>query len=390
MARRSSLAVLVGAFLFALAPAASAQLPPPFFAFEHDSSRDGTPNEVRSGFYGGDDGNNADGDPLADRVPNSYEFFDFKVPDGSQNGSFTVHVQWADSRVDLDLFVYRLKPNGEMVSNNVARSAQGGTNSEDAQHRPPVGNVQPDTYRIVVDNWCSRNNEGGGCYTGADPPNEDDFSGEVRFGGALISNPLPSVSLTGPKSGTVGQQLTFTANANDDEPIDNYAFDFDGDGRFESDNLRSNTATHRFETPGVVNVGVRVIDQDGDRAFGILEVSISGAGAAGGAAGGGTTVVGAPGRPLLSFKLSRPVFGGPKRRSLVVRYRLRERANVTVSLYRGKKRIRRLSQGAKQANRTYRMVVKPGKLRRATYTVRLSLRTVSGKRQRSRLSSKRL
>ena len=366
-----------------MAPAASAQLPPPFFAFEHDSSRDGQPNEVRSGFYGGDDGDNSNGDPLADRVPNSYEFFDFTVPEGSSNGSFNVHVEWADSRVDLDLYVYRLKPSGEMVSNNVASSAQGGTNTEDATYRPPVGNVEADTYRIVVDNWCSSNAEGGACYAGAsNPPNEDDFSGEVRFGGALVSNPLPSVTLAGPDSGRTGDALTFTANASDDEPIENYAFDFDGDGRFESDNLRSNTATHRFENPGFVNVGVRVTDQDGDKGFANKKVQITGP---------PTTGAGAAVRPLANFKLRGPVFGGPKRRSLVVRYRLRERANVIVSLYRGKNRVRRLTQGSKRPSRTYRIVVKPGKLRRALYTVRLSLRTAdNGERQRARLSSRRL
>ena len=74
----------------------------------------------------------------------------------------------------------------------------------------------------------------------------------------------------------------------------------------------------------------------------------------------------------------------------MVRYRLRERSRVTVSLYRGSKRVRRLSRGSKRANRTFRIVVAPRGLRRATYTVRLSARTASGKRQRARLSSRRL
>lgn len=387
MARRSLLATLVGAFLFALVPAASAQLPPPVFAFEHDASRDGTPNEIVSGFYGGNDDANRNGDPLDDRAPNSYETFEFTVPAGTQAGSFNVHVEWANAQNDFDVYVYRKRPDGSIVPRNVAVAAAFGDNTEDAEYRPPLGNVEPDTYLIVVDNWCTSVSDPGAsaarCGFTTDSPNEDAFSGEVRFGPALVSNPLPSVSLAGPESGTVGQTLTFTAAAGDDEPIANYAFDFDGDGRFESDNLTSGTASHRFDAAGFVNVGVRVTDQDGDRAFASRKVVISGRPP-------GSTTVNAALRPLQSFKLSRPVFGGRKRRSLVVRYRLRERSRVIVSLYRGKKRVRRLAQGSKRANWSFRIVVKPRRLRRATYTVRLSLRTVSGKRQRARLSAKRL
>jgi len=386
VARRSLLVVLVGACTFALVGVASAQLPPPFFAFEHDSTRDGTPTEIVSGFYNGDDGDNSNGDPLADRVPNSYETFDFTVPAGSQNGSFNVHLEWVDPRIDLDFAVYRLKPNGEMVSNAVAGSASFGDNDEDGQYRPPVGNVEPGTYRIVVDNWCSSPSDPGSspddCGFATEIANEDDFVGEVRFGGALISNPLPTVALTGPASGTAGDTLTFTANATDDEPIENYAFDFNNDGRFELDNVGSNVASHRFDSAGFYNVGVRVRDQDGDTAFAVLKVTISGPAA---------SIVSARGL-LSSFRLSRPVFGGRSNNRLVVRYRLREAGRAIVSLYRGNRRIRRLSAGNRRANRTYRINISPKRLRKgATYTVRISIRSADGKRrQTARLSAKRL
>ena len=384
MARRSLLATLVGAFLFALVAPASAQLPPPLFAFEHDASRDGTPNEIVSGFYGGNDDANRNGDPLDDRRPNSYETFEFTVPEGANAGSFTVHVQWENAQNDLDVYVYRKRPDGSIVPRNIAAAAAFGDNTEDAEYRPPVGNVEADTYLIVVDNWCTSVSDPGAspaaCGFTTDTPDEDFFSGEVRLGPALVSNPLPSVSLAGPESGSVGQSLTFTATASDDEPIDNYAFDFDGDGRFEADNLLSSTASHRFERAGFVNVGVRVTDRDGDRAFASRKVVISGPAA----------TVGAALKPLQGFKLNRPVFGGRKGRTLVVRYRLRERARVLVSLYRGRQRMRRLSRGSRRASRTFRIVVAPRGLRRATYTVRLSVRTASWKRQRARLSSRRL
>ena len=330
------------------------------------------------------DSANRNGDPLDDRQPNSYETFEFTVPEGANAGSFNVHVQWEDAQNDFDVYVYRKRPDGSIVPRNVAVAAAFGDNTEDAEYRPPVGDVEADTYLIAVDNWCTSVSDPraspAACGFTTDTADEDSFSGEVRLGPALISNPLPGVSLAGPESGSVGESLTFTATAGDDEPIDNYAFDFDGDGRFELDNLRSGIASHRFERAGFVNVGVRVTDRDGDRAFAGRKVVI----------GGPVTTVPAALKPLQSFKLNRPVFGGPKGRSLVVHYRLRQRSRVVVSLYRGGKGVRRLSRGSRRANRTFRIVVQPRRLRRATYTVRISVRTASGKRQRARLSSRRL
>ncbi len=387
MARRSLLAVLAaGVLTLVLAPAASA-VPDgePFFPFAHDSSRDGTPNEIRSGFYGGDDGNNADGDPLADRVPNSYETFEFQGEAG--HGTFNVHVEWADARVDIDVYVYRLRPDGGIVSTAVASSAQGGTRTEDATYTPPVGDVEADRYLIVVDNWCSRNNEGGGCYAGADPPDEDNFSGFVTYGPGLPSNPLPRVSLTGPTSGAPGEPLTFSATASDDESVVNYAFDLDGDGFFETNRLTESSVTRRF-SEGFYNVGVRVTDNEGGKSFANMGVTVGSPATTPGTTPPGTTpaVLG----PLGSFKLSRPVFGGVKRRSLVIRYRLRERSRVDVSLYRGRNRVRRLVTASRNAGRTYRVIVKSAGLRRGLYTVRISARGTSGRRSSARLASKRL
>jgi hypothetical protein len=370
----------------ALPSTASAQLPPPLFEFEHDATRDGTSSEIVSGFWVGPEDGNNNGDPLDDRVPNSYETFEFTVPAGTQAGSFNVHVEWAEAQNDFDVYVYRVRPDGSVVPDSIASSAAFGDTDEDAEYRPAVGNVEPDTYLVVVDNWCTSLADDGAsaarCGFTSDTPDEDNFSGEVRLGPALVSNPLPAVALTGPTSGTAGDTLTFTASATDDEPIENYAFDFNNDGRFESDNLRSNVVSHRFDAAGYYNVGVRVRDQDGDTASASLKVAISGP---------ASRIVSARGL-LSSFKLNRPVFGGRKRAKLVVRYRLREPGRAIVSLYRGKRRVQRLSSGNRRANRTYRINISPNKLRKgATYTVRLSVRSTDGKRRQSaRLSAKRL
>ena len=386
MARRSALAVLVGACLFALPSTASAQLPPPLFAFEHDAARDGTPDELVSGFWLPPDDVNGNGDPLDDRPENTWETFEFEVPEGTRAGSLNIRVVWDNPLIDLDIYLYRMRDDGTTVPQNIGSSATFGQPSEEIDYRPAIGDVPTDRYRIVVDNWCSSPTDPGSspedCGFDEEIENEDTFAGEVRIGPALISNPLPSVALTGPTTATAGDTLTFTANATDDEPIENYAFDFNNDGRFESDNLRSNVASHRFDSAGYYNVGVRVRDQDGDTAFASLKLVVSGPAA---------TIVSARGL-LSSFRLNRPVFGGKKNRKLVVSYRLREPGRAILSLYRGKKRVKRLASGNRRANRTYRINISPKKLRKgATYTVRVFVRSADGTRTQSvRLSSKRL
>ncbi len=402
MVRRSITVALAATLVLAIVPAAQAQDPPtcatgvvPPCEYEHNDALDGTPNEIVSGFFGGDDFNDANGDTLADRVDNSFEVFDFTIPEGTQAGNFTVNVTWEDARVDLDLYIYRRRPDGSIVPGAIASSASFGDNTEDAVYTPKILGqpVEPDRYVAVVDNWCSRDADDdptsstpadtADCPIGANPPaSEDDFFGSVVLGPAQITNQLPGVTLNGPDAGRVGSQLTYTAQAGDaDGRITNYRFDLNGDGFFETNTLTGNVAVAEFERAGVYNVGVQVTDDKGDTAYASKAVRVTGP----------PRVVPIGLSPLHSFKLSNPVFGGRKGRSLVVRYRLRERSRVILSLYRGKKRVKRLASGNKRANRTYRIKVKSKGLRKATYTARISVRSLAtGKRQRARLSSKRL
>ena len=73
-------------------------------------------------------------------------------------------------------------------------------------------------------------------------------------------------------------------------------------------------------------------------------------------------------------------------------YRLREAGRVILSLYRGKKRIGRLSAGNRRGNRAYRVKVSSRRLRKgATYRVRIFVRSADGTHvQRARVSAKRL
>jgi hypothetical protein len=381
----------------AAAPSASAQdatcapgTTPPC-SFEHDTTRDGTANEVTSGFYGGDDGDNSNGDPLEDRYPNTYETFEFVIPEGTQAGSFTVNVTWEDARVDLDLYVYRIRPDGAIAPNNVTSSAAFGDNTEDATYTPRnIGSpVEPDRYLIVVDNWCSRDADDdpttepadtSNCGIGEEIPDEDYFFGSVTLGALESPNRLPSVALNGPDAGRTGQPLTYTAQGEDPGGrIVNYKFDLNGDGFFETNTLTGNVATAEFDVAGVYNVGVQATDDSGDTAYASKAVRVTGPPA--------TTSAALD--PLKKFSLGRPVFGGAKRKNLKITYRLRERSNVRLTLHRGSKRIRVLSRGTRGAGK-HKLLLKPRGLRRGRYSVRIVVRSASGQRQVARLYSKRL
>src|SRR4051794_11491138 len=116
MPRRRSLLAAVVALLVpatvAIADPTPSDPQPPALSFQHDSTRDGTSREIRSGLYPGDDGNDGNGNALQARSANTYETFELDVPAGSRHGSLTAQIQWSDARIDLDLYVYRLRADG--------------------------------------------------------------------------------------------------------------------------------------------------------------------------------------------------------------------------------------------------------------------------------------
>ena len=433
---RFKLVVLVGALWLFHASVANAQISPTRY-FEHDRALDGTPAEIVGGFFSlvagagtpdeqryavpdflefFDDNNNFTPPPYGGRAAYSWETRTFTVAPGTQNGSFTVTMHWANPNVDFDLYVYRRNADGSVGPDPVASSAAGGTIQEAATYVPDSipdpddpnsfdpGTVEPGTYVVYFDNWCSNENDpldrelaefigGPACLQGG-YTDEDDWTGNVTFADPESVNKLPfDVQINGNKSGTVGDTLTFTASAKDrdattDPPRFTYSFDLDGDGNFDYNSANSATVAKRFDTPGTYNVGVRVLDEDGGAGYASMAVTINGVPQALPAP---IPAKPTPVAPLSSFTLGKPVFGGSNNRSLVVSYRLREASTVTVALYRGSRRIRTLSTGSRSANRTYRLTVKATRsLSRGTYTIRLGAKTADGRTQNARLSAKRL
>jgi hypothetical protein len=446
VARRLSSVVpfLLAALLCLMAAPAAFAATTPTISFGHDDSLDDptddpnpntphsttdSPGEIHSGLFSAfgydatlqPDAQRADSvakgnaagagtveNPHPEFVPEdnpTYEKFPFVIPEGDQNGSFTVTVTWQEPAIDFDVYVYRERGNGTLDPSPVAQAAstadpERATRFEDIAGAP----IRPGTYWVYVDNWCSNDNDTfverflkdpddpspdpeGFCQT-MDAPlsnvDEDDFVGQVTFTPFVADNKLPSATLTGPDTGKTNTDLTFVGGATDpDGTVSNYSFDLDGDGRFEYDNGKSGTVTARFPNAGVFNVGVRASDDRGGVAYASKQVMISGPSS--GTTGKGPTLI-------KSFKLNRPVFGGRKNAKLVASYKLREAGKATLTLYRGKKRVKRLSTGSRKANKTYKVRIKPKKLKKgATYTVRLSATSADGKRtQKVRLSAKRL
>jgi hypothetical protein len=367
--------------------------------FGHDDTRDGTATEIVSGMSGDDPA----ADPLASRPPNSYETFPLEVPEGSAYGGIVATVRWEDPRLDFDIYLYRQRPDGTLRPGALASSAGFGLPSETATFRPAISGetVRPGTYVLVVDNWCTDNADpiaqprGCGIRDAAGAPatvaDEDDFVGTFESLPALPANPLPVVTLSGPDAGRTTDVLTFTASATDDGSVTNYAFDLDGDGRFELDNGQSPTLARRFETPGTFNVGVRVTDDGGGRSFANRRLTVSAPAATPPAAPGPAAGAGAGTAALLrGFALSRPVFGGRSSAGLAIRYRLGTRARVDLALYRGTRRIRTLARGIRGPARTHRVVVASRGLRRGLYTVLLTVRTPDGRTRTERLASRRI
>jgi hypothetical protein len=379
MRRTVPFAVLVLA-LALVVPAGAQVQAEPALVFEHDASR-----EIRSGLYAGDDG---DGDPLAGRFPGTYESFELEVPAGTRHASLAARIAWDDDRVNLDLTVYRVGPDGRVAGVAVARSATSGSASELATYAPPDGRpIEPGRYLVVIDNVCSRDADDdprspnpakrADCGIGEELPDEDDFSGSVTLG-----NQYPAVTLTGPDAGEPQQALTFTALAEDrDGAIAGYWFDLDGNGTYEHDGHGSASAATSFDDLGSYTVGVQVLDDAGAVAYGARTVTI---------AEPPREAVPARSRPpLLSFRLNRRTFGGARNRRLIVSYRLRERARVNVVLRRGSRFVRRIGAGVRRARRTYRIALKPARLRRGVYTVSIAVAAASGRVQVARLSSRR-
>src|SRR4051794_33343295 len=375
-ALHAATAIVLLLLLLAAAPLVGAQ-DDPTTVIAHDGSLDGTPREIRSGYYAGDPAGTVD--PLAARPANTYETFTITVPEGTRHSRLEASIGWKDDRIDLDLSIYRADPAGRPAAPVLARSAVKLSASERAVYAPSGATVEPGDYVVVVDNVCSSDRDARTagaqfCHIGADIPDEDDFEGTVALG-----NQAPSVTLTGPASVPAKETATFRAVATDaDGTISTYLFDFDGNGTYELDSDGNPEAQTIFPTRGRRTIGVQVLDDAGAAAFATLDVNVA-----------RTATKPDTRPPLTAFKLNRGTFGGRDQQSLVVTYRLRVKSRVEVKLRRGSRLVRLIDRGVRRRNRSFRIRLRPAHLRPGRYTVQIAVQAASGQRQVTQLSARR-
>ena len=90
-----------------------------------------------------------------------------------------------------------------------------------------------------------------------------------------------------------------------------------------------------------------------------------------------------------SFKLERPVFGGPGRRALGISVRLTQPARVAVTVRRGSRVVKRFPAAQRIANQTHRFSLPARGLARGDYRVTIEVRRGS-ERIVTTLTSRRL
>ncbi len=79
-----------------------------------------------------------------------------------------------------------------------------------------------------------------------------------------VGNRGPTASFTVPNPALAGvsAQLDGSASTDPDGTVDQYEWDLDGDGSFETDGGSEPTITHTYETPATLTVGLRVTDSN--------------------------------------------------------------------------------------------------------------------------------
>jgi PKD domain-containing protein len=192
----------------------------------------------------------------------SYEAHDFTIAPGDVDGTFSVSIVWASADNDWDLYVYKVKSDDSVDQDKpIASSAQGGTTEEVATLHQVDEPIAPGKYRIYVDNWQS-----------GDP--DFDWQGAIAFEPWVAPDKPPTAAFAAPDTAAGGQPVTLDASGStDDAGIVNYAWDLDGDGRFETDAGTSPTYQATFQ-PGRRHVSLRVRDGKGASAFAARTIEV--------------------------------------------------------------------------------------------------------------------
>ncbi len=78
-----------------------------------------------------------------------------------------------------------------------------------------------------------------------------------------LVQPPSAIATATPTSGSVSLEVTFTGSGNDNGSIDNYSWDFDGDGIYDYTSATTGNTTHAYNKPGTYSPMFRVTDDSG-------------------------------------------------------------------------------------------------------------------------------
>jgi hypothetical protein len=258
---RSLFAATAAVLVVLVTPAAALAAPTPDFLFEHAKANYRTSLATTPGAY--QEGITPRAPCPVSGPPCTYEAHEFEITPDQANGAFSVTITWGSEDDDWDLFVYKVLPGGTVdESSPVAKSAQGGTTEERATLlSSPDRPIEAGKYRIYVDNWAA-----------ADPS----WKGVVQFEAFVPGNKRPNAALTAPASATTSDFVALDASGSSDPDgtIENYAWDLNGDGRFELDGGSPQLA-HKFPA-GRRHVSVRVRDNKGGVDFATQTINVAG------------------------------------------------------------------------------------------------------------------
>ena len=93
---------------------------------------------------------------------------------------------------------------------------------------------------------------------------------------------------------------------------------------------------------------------------------------------------------LISYKLTRPVFGGSTNRALGIAFRVANTSRVGVTVLRGKRVVKRFKTTTRARNITHRLRLASKRLRRGDYRVRVTVTRKGAKPLVATLTSRRL
>jgi hypothetical protein len=92
---------------------------------------------------------------------------------------------------------------------------------------------------------------------------------------------------------------------------------------------------------------------------------------------------------LTQYKLGSPAFGGRTAKPLRIAFRLARTANVSLRVSRGGRTVKRFATARRRAHTTYRLRLRPRRLARGAYRVRITVHGGPGT-VRSTLSARSL